>query len=100
MHKDADAIIDSMEAIMSTVLESVGIERKGCVVQIFLPDNGPPFSIAGLIAKGFEKFGGIPVIGNCAANTKDQILPIKKEKPGLLMGSAFRISPIPERFLQ
>ncbi len=90
-HKDADAIIDSMEAIMSTVLESAGINRKGCVVQIFLPDNGPPFSIAGLIARGAEKFGGIPVIGNCAANTEDQILSIEKEKPGLLMGSAFRI---------
>jgi len=90
-HKDADAIIDSMAAIMSTVLESVGLGRKGRVIQIFLPDNGPPFSIAGLIARGVEKFGGVPVIGNCAANTEDQIRSIEEEKPDMLMGSAFRI---------
>ncbi|MBW1768550.1 MAG: phenylacetate--CoA ligase family protein [Deltaproteobacteria bacterium] len=90
-HKDADAIIDSMAAIMSTVLESAGLEREGRVVQIFLPNNGPPFSIAGLIAKGAEKFGGIPVIGDCAATTADQIRSIEKSRPTLLMGSAFRI---------
>jgi len=89
--KDAEAIIDSMSVIMSTVLESAGLDREGRVVQIFLPDNGPPFSIAGLIAKGTEKFGGIPVIGNCAANTEDQIRSIEKTKPDMLMGSAFRI---------
>lgn len=90
-HKDADAIIDSMSAIMSTVLESAGLDRKGRVVQIFLPDNGPPFSIAGLIAKGAEKFGGIPVIGDCSATSEDQAQSIEKTKPGMLMGSAFRI---------
>jgi phenylacetate-CoA ligase len=90
-HKDADAIIESMAAIMSTVLESAGLDRKGRVVQIFLPNNGPPFSIAGLIAKGAEKFGGVPVIGDCAATTEDQIKSIEKAKPDMLMGSAFRI---------
>jgi phenylacetate-coenzyme A ligase PaaK-like adenylate-forming protein len=90
-HKDADAIIDSMAAIMSTVFESAGLDREGRVVHIFLPNNGPPFSIAGLIAKGAEKFGGIPVIGDCAATTADQVRSIEKVKPSLLMGSAFRI---------
>jgi phenylacetate-CoA ligase len=90
-HKDAEAIIDSMSVIMSTVFESAGLDRKGRVVQIFLPDNGPPFSIAGLIAKGAEKFGGIPVIGNCAANTELQIQSLENTKPDMLMGSAFRI---------
>ncbi len=90
-HKDADAIIDSMAAIMSTVFESAGLDRKGRVVQIFLPDNGPPFSIAGLIARGAEKFSGVPVIGDCAADTEDQIRSIKEAKPDMLMGSAFRI---------
>ncbi len=90
-HKDADAIIDSMAAIISTVFGSAGLDRKGRVVQIFLPDNGPPFSIAGLIAKGAEKFGGVPVIGNCVADSKVQIQSIEKTKPDMLMGSAFRI---------
>ncbi len=90
-HKDADAIVDSMAAIMSTVLESAGLDRKGRGIQIFLPNNGPPFSIAGLIAKGAEKFGGIPVIGDCAAATEDQIRSIEQARPDLLMGSAFRI---------
>jgi len=90
-HKDAGAIIDSMAAIMSTVFESAGLDRKGRVIQIFLPNNGPPFSIAGLIAKGAEKFGGIPVLGDCTANTQDQIRSIEKTRPDMLMGSAFRI---------
>jgi len=90
-HKDAEQIIDSMSAIMSTVLASAGLDREGRVVQIFLPNNGPPFSIAGLIAKGAEKFGGKPVIGDCVATTEDQIQSIEKARPDMLMGSAFRI---------
>jgi len=89
--KDAEAIIDSMAAIMSTVFESAGIDGKGRVVQIFLPNNGPPFSIAGLIAKGAEKFGGLPVIGDCTATTEAQIQSIIKARPDMLMGSAFRL---------
>ena len=80
-----------MAAIMSTVFESAGLDRKGRVVQIFLPDNGPPFSIAGLIAKGAETLGAIPVKGDCTADTKDQIRSIEKIRPDMLMGSAFRI---------
>ena len=90
-HKDAEAIIDSMAAIMSTVFESAGLDRKGRVVQIFLPDNGPPFSIAGLIAKGSEKLGAIPIKGDCAADTEEQIRSIERTRPDMLMGSAFRI---------
>ena len=89
--KDADAIIDSMAAIMSTVFESAGLSPKGRVVQIFLPDNGPPFSIAGLIAKGVEKLNAIPVKGDCAADMEKQIRSIEKTRPDMLMGSAFRI---------
>jgi phenylacetate-coenzyme A ligase PaaK-like adenylate-forming protein len=47
--------------------------------------------MAGLIAKGAERFGGIPVLGDCTATTREQIKAIEKARPDMLMGSAFRI---------
>ena len=39
-HKDADAIVDSMAAIMETVMGAVGLEITDRKVHIFLPNNG------------------------------------------------------------
>ncbi len=90
-YNDADAIVDSMAAIMETVIDGVGLKMSGCKVHIFLPNNGPPMSMAGLISRGAEQIGGIPVVGDCTAMTPDQIEQIEETKPDMLMGSAFRI---------
>ncbi|MBU3947698.1 MAG: AMP-binding protein [Proteobacteria bacterium] len=91
--QDADAIIESMAAIMHTVI-SDGNDQfcfDGCRVQIFLPDNAPPLSMAGMIAKGVKNLNGIPLIGQCDSPTRPQIESIKAFKPDMIMGSAFRI---------
>jgi phenylacetate-CoA ligase len=90
-HKDAAAIVDSMAAIMQSVMGAVGLEMAGRKVHIFLPNNGPPMSMAGLISRGVEQMGGIPVVGDCTAMTPEQIDQIERTRPELLMGSAFRI---------
>ncbi len=88
---DADRIIDSMAAILGTVLNASGLDRMGCRVQIFLPDKGPPFSMARLIANGVDQIGGTGLIGECHASTEEQIQSIKEVRPDMIMGSAFRI---------
>lgn len=90
-YRDADRIVDSMEAIMRLVFGSVGVAPGGRTVHILLPNNGPPMSMAGLIARGVEQMGGVPVIGDCTAMTPDQIEAIRNAPPDMLMGSAFRI---------
>lgn len=85
---DADLIVNSMEAVMQTVLEGKGCDSK---VHILLPNNGGALSIAGLIAQSVEKMGGYPVIGQCFVSTEEQIKAIKETKPDMIMGSAFRI---------
>ena len=90
-YNDADAIVDSMAAIMETVIDGVGLKTSGCKVHIFLPNNGPPMSMAGLISRGVEQLNGIPIVGDCTAMTLEQIEQIEKTKPDMLMGSAFRI---------
>ncbi len=90
-YKDADAIVDSMAAIMETVMSGAGLMMEGSRVHIFLPNNGPPMSMAGLISRGVEQLGGIPVEGDCTAMTPEQIQAIEENKPAMLMGSAFRI---------
>ncbi len=90
-HSDAKRIIDSMAAIIDTVFESAGLDLKGRSVQIFLPNNGPPFSIAGLIAKSAQKLDMTAVIGDCSATSDDQVKSIQKVGPDMLMGSAFRV---------
>lgn len=87
---DVDAITDSMTVIMKTVFASAGLNPER-VVQIFLPDNGPPLSMARMIAKAVGKMGGTPVIGDCSAPTEEQIDSIRKTRPDMIMGSAFRI---------
>lgn len=91
--QDADAIIEFMAAIMHAVV-SDGNDQfgfDGCRVQIFLPDNAPPLSMAGMIAKGVKNLNGIPLIGRCDSSTLSQIESIKAFKPEMIMGSAFRI---------
>jgi phenylacetate-CoA ligase len=88
---DADRIIDSMAAILGTVLDASGLGRAGSRVQIYLPDKGPPLSMARLIAHGVDQIGGIGLIGECYASTEEQIRSIKEVKPDMIMGSAFRI---------
>ena len=88
---DADRIIDSMAAILGTVLDASGLSRTGSRVQIYLPDKGPPLSMARLIANGVEQIGGIGIIGECYASTEEQINSIKENNPFMIMGSAFRI---------
>ncbi len=90
-YNDADAIVDSMAAIMETVLDGVGLKPNECKVHIFLPNNGPPMSMAGLISRGVAQLGGIHVVGDCTAMTPEQIAQIEETKPDMLMGSAFRI---------
>ncbi|NQT72178.1 MAG: phenylacetate--CoA ligase family protein [Chloroflexi bacterium] len=90
-YNDAEAIVDSMAAIMETVIDGVGLKTSGCKVHIFLPNNGPPMSMAGLISRGVEQLGGIPIVGDCTAMTPEQIEQIEETKPNMLMGSAFRI---------
>lgn len=91
--QDADAIIESMAAIMYTVVSDGNDQFRfdGCRIQIFLPDNAPPLSMAGMIAKGVKNLNGIPLIGQCNSTTTDQIESIKVFKPDMIMGSAFRI---------
>jgi phenylacetate-coenzyme A ligase PaaK-like adenylate-forming protein len=88
---DADRIINSMSLILGTVLDASGLGRPGSRVQIYLPDKGPPLSMARMIAKGVEQIGGIGLIGKCYVTTEEQIQSIKKVKPDMIMGSAFRI---------
>lgn len=88
---DADRIVDSMAAILGTVLDASGLSRTGSRVQIYLPDQGPPLSMAGLIALGVEQIGGTGLIGECYASTEEQIQSIKETSPCMIMGSAFRI---------
>jgi len=88
---DAERIIDSMAAILGTVLDTSGLGRAGSRVQIYLPDKGPPLSMARLIAHGMEQIGGTGLIGECYVSTEEQIQSIKDAKPDMIMGSAFRI---------
>jgi len=90
-YNDADAIVDSMSAIMQTVMSGAGLETENSTVHIFLPNNGPPMSMAGLISRGVEQLGGTPVVGDCTAMTPEQIQAIEEARPDMLMGSAFRI---------
>lgn len=90
-HSDADIIVDTMEAVLQTALGGTGSDGRGSRVHIFLPNNGGPLSIAGLIARGAEQMGCVPVIGDCFENTEEQIRSIKETKPDMIMGSAFRI---------
>lgn len=90
-YNDADAIVDSMAAIMATVIDGAGLKTSGCKAHIFLPNNSPPMSMAGLISRGVEQLGGTPVAGDCTAMTPEQIHAIEEARPDLLMGSAFRI---------
>ncbi|MEW6616696.1 MAG: DVU_1553 family AMP-dependent CoA ligase [Thermodesulfobacteriota bacterium] len=89
--KDADAIVDSKAAIMKTVMSEAGMDMRGQSVHIFLPDNVTPLSMARLIARGVEKLGGVPVIGDCYCPTEEKIQSIIKTRPVMIMGSAFRI---------
>ena len=88
---DADRIIDSMVAILGTVLDASGLGREGSRVQVYLPDKGPPLSMARLIIKGMEKIGGEGVVGECYVPTEEKIESIQELKPNMIMGSAFRI---------
>jgi phenylacetate-coenzyme A ligase PaaK-like adenylate-forming protein len=88
---DADRIIDSMAAILGTVMEASGLGRADSRVQIYLPDKGPPLSMARMIAKGVEQIDGIGLIGKCYVSTAEQIQSIREVKPDMIMGSAFRI---------
>ena len=90
-YNDADAIVDSMAAIMDTVMSGAGLKMEDSTVHIFLPNNGPPMSMAGLISRGVEQLGGTPVAGDCTAMTPEQIQSIEEIRPDMLMGSAFRI---------
>ncbi|MFO8101126.1 MAG: AMP-binding protein [Dehalococcoidia bacterium] len=90
-YNDADAIVDSMAAIMETVTSGAGFEAEGSKIHIFLPANGPPMSMAGLISRGAKQLGAVPIVGDCTAMTGEQIAQVAEEKPHLLMGSAFRI---------
>ena len=88
---DADRIIESMAAIIGTVLDASGLSHTGSRVQIYLPDKGPPLSMARLIAHGVELIGSSGFIGQCYVPTEEQIQSIKEVHPGMIMGSAFRI---------
>jgi len=88
---DAERIIDSMAAILGTVLDASGLERAGSRVQIYLPDKGPPLSMARLIAHGVEQINGTGLIGECYVSTEEKIQSIKAVNPDMIMGSAFRI---------
>jgi phenylacetate-CoA ligase len=87
---DLEIITDGMAAIMNTALSSSGLAAQGCVIQIFLA-NGTPVSQVNLVAKGVEKMGSLPVVGDITADTEEQIEAIKGARPVMLMGSAFRI---------
>jgi phenylacetate-coenzyme A ligase PaaK-like adenylate-forming protein len=80
-----------MAAILGTVLDAAGLGRAGSRVQIYLPDKGPPLSMARLVAQGMEQIGGTGLIGECYTCTEEQIQSIEELKPDMIMGSAFRV---------
>ena len=88
---DIGRIVESMSVVLQTVFESAELEAAGCKVQIFLPNNGEPLSMAQMIAEGVRRLGGTPVIGLCEASTIEQIESVIMTKPDMLMGSAFRL---------
>jgi phenylacetate-coenzyme A ligase PaaK-like adenylate-forming protein len=88
--KDIETITDSMAAVMKTALTCGGLSAERCVVQLFMP-NGTPTSQADLISRGVKKMDGIPIIGDITMSTEEQVEAIKRARPDMLMGSAFRI---------
>lgn len=90
-HSDADIIVNSMEAVLRTVMDGAGVDNHGARVHILLPNHGAPLSIAGMIGKGVERMQGEPEIGDCYTSTEEQIRAIEASRPHMIMGSAFRI---------
>ena len=87
---DIDIITDCMAAIMKTAVTCGGLDPCGHTVYILLPD-GLPMSQGKLVARGVEKMGGSPVVGNITQGIEEQITLIEKARPAMLMGSASRI---------
>jgi len=90
-YKDAEHIVESMRAIVETVMESARLSPIQRRVLIYLPDNGPPLSMAGLISLGVRSTGGYPRTGDCSSTTAEKIEAIRGFHPNIIMGSAFRI---------
>ena len=88
--KDLERITDYMGAAMKSVAEDGGISNPGFKVHILLP-NGKPESQLKLLARGLEKVGATPILGDVSLDARSQIEAIKESKPDILFGSTSKI---------
>ena len=80
-----------MADIITTSIEGVDCSNPAQVkVGIYLPDNGR-LSMAEMIRLACEQLGFLVYQGSCMDEAEDQIAEIRRERPTMIMGSAFRI---------
>lgn len=88
---DIGRVERSMASILANVIAGTGLKPTDSTVAIYLPNNGRPISMAQMIARGATMIGAYAEIGDCGAETDEQIKSVLDQKPDVLMGSAFRI---------
>ncbi|MBQ6585226.1 MAG: phenylacetate--CoA ligase family protein [Coriobacteriales bacterium] len=89
--RDVDDIVARMRDIILTSLEGVDLSDPAAVkVGIYLPDNGR-LSMAEMIRLACVELGLAAYKGSCMDETEDQLAEIERERPCMIMGSAFRI---------
>jgi phenylacetate-CoA ligase len=88
--EDLDRITDYMGAAMKSVAESGRVSTQGFKVYILLPD-GKPESQQKMLAKGVEKIGAVPILGNLAMTTEEQLERIEQSRPDVLFGPVSRV---------
>lgn len=87
---DFDGITDYMGAAMRSVAMSGGIVEEAFKAYLLIPD-GKPESQQKTLAKGIERVGGVPILGDLALGIDDQIERIARSRPDILFGPVSRI---------
>jgi len=87
---DFDGITDYMGAAMRSVAVGGGIAEDAFKAYIILPD-GKPESQQKSLARGVERVGGVPILGDLALGVDEQIERIAKSRPDILFGPVSRI---------
>jgi phenylacetate-CoA ligase len=87
---DLERTTDYMGAAMRSVAMLGGLGSQGYKVMILLPDRKPE-SQAKLLAKGIDKFNGVPVITDIGLGYADLAKVIAEVKPDIVFSSVSRI---------
>jgi len=87
---DLDRIADYMGAAMKSVAISASIAGEGFRAYIILP-NGKPESQQKMLEKGVRGVGAVPLLGDLALDSAQQLERIEQVRPDIVFGPVSRV---------